>query len=914
MAMLNNKASLTRELLPLAEDINKKQNVLAIEPSTFCEATKLMLDQMYVDNLSRSTLWEIQECENHLLQKMAWRRVSKLPLAPDFHKDKTSLLSQMQSVLSAMNSKGNQIAYVLVHRNGENNLYIGACDARQNELAVEKLADHFIHFTKGAELRPLDKFPYPAEVQQFSFAGAMTGIPALKGEGSELVLQTMDKMANGVRIRGLSRDFALVIRADAASGQDIDALERMLQELENELTSLASWEETIADPSTTTTVPQKNKTYEAAKKATILGTAGSAAIGILSLALNFVAPGAGSVLSALSAIGGLTTQATSVAQAMMFATRGDGISETHNPGSHSVTRHYVNARCKDALELIGKHKQRVKDGKGLGFWNVGVYVLANDTDTVDAVLSTLRGAYAGKETYLSPIRTYNEGLRNGVLCSYARNLELMPLPGRQCSGFGPLYTCFATPLTTPELSIECNPPRESHPGLEVASGAVTYNPNPPKKDMHTICLGEVINGGHPTGKKFYLDVNELVQHASINGKPGSGKTYTVRMILASLHNMNIPFLVIDPVKTDYLDWAISYNLQLDVNDPDYDKKRIHIYMPGETMYDYWDMKTRQMHRIELDQFGINAFQPAVWGAPKTIQLEEHVGKLVELLSGSMGMGNSLPDLLRETITAYLEENFGVGAVTNDMPLHIFWHPEVQLNIADLNARLEKVINEKSYEQEIKGNLRQCVKNCLDAVQKGWKAVMLADSMTWGMEEIFDHPAVVCLKGLGDEKDKAFAMSILMTWMRYYRESRFSNDFDYRAAVANKNVLKHLAVIEEAHVVMSKPAASLSTEDVNPGKKGAQLASAMLREMRSYGQGMLVVDQTVSNLIDEVLNSTNVTLVHSVKADEEAKKIADSIALNPEQKDHLHLLETGHLIVKDGKHQPCWVRVEFRDLQ
>lgn len=914
MAMLSKNTPLTRELESLAQGIEKKQPELTVAPSAVFEAAELMFNQTYVNSLSRSTQWEIQECEKHMLQMMSWRRLHTLPSAPDAQKDKTSLLAQMQGILSAMNTEDTSLAFVLVHEGGENKLYFGACDARRNELAAEKMADHFQQFTKGAGLKKLDHFPYPTQLQQFTFAGLMTGIPSLKGEGSELVLQTMDKVAKGVKIRGLSRDFALVIRADAASGRDVDALEKLLQGLENELNALASWEENVSDASVSQTISKKKKTHEAAKKTTIISAVSTTALRILPVALDFAFPGTGQALGGIANLIEPMAHATAIAQSVMFATQGDGISETRNPGSRSVTRHYADARCKDALELIGRHKQRVKDGKGLGFWNVGVYVLGNDADTVDSVLSTLRGAYAGKDTYLSPIHTYNEGIRDGVLCSFARNLELIPLPGRQYTDLGPLYSYFATPLTTPELSIECNLPRESHPGLEVNRRAISYSANPPAAAAQSIWLGEVINEGHPTGKKYPLDVNELVQHAALIGKPGGGKTYTVRSLLADLHEKRIPFLVIDPVKTDYLDWAIAYNLRLDPADPDYDKKRIHIYMPGETEYDYWDKATGTKRRIELDQFGINAFQPAVWGVPATIQLEEHVSKLVELLSGSMGMGNSLPELLRETITMYLNEIFGQGAVTNSMPLHLFWNLEANLNMADLSRKLEEVIAQKTYAEEIKGNLRQCVKNCLDAVQTGWKAVLLADSITWGMEEVFDHPAVVCLKGLGDEKDKAFAMSILMTWMRYYRESRYANDFDYYAQVAGRNVLKHLAVIEEAHVVMSKPSASLSSEEANPGLKAAQISGALLREIRSYGQGMLIVDQTVTNLIDEVLNSTNVTMIHSIKADEEAKKLSDSIALNQEQKEHLHQLETGHIIVKDGKHQPCWVKVDLRSLQ
>ena len=63
-----------------------------------------------------------------------------------------------------------------------------------------------------------------------------------------------------------------------------------------------------------------------------------------------------------------------------------------------------------------------------------------------------------------------------------------------------------------------------------------------------------------------------MKHTLLSGINGTGKTNTVHAILNSL-NGQLPFLVIEPAKTEYVDWAIEYNkTHLD--------KPISIFIPG----------------------------------------------------------------------------------------------------------------------------------------------------------------------------------------------------------------------------------------------------------------------------------------------------------------------------------------------
>ena len=81
-------------------------------------------------------------------------------------------------------------------------------------------------------------------------------------------------------------------------------------------------------------------------------------------------------------------------------------------------------------KLIDKHIARMEGGRSLGFWQVGTYVLGEETETVDTVLAMLRSIYSGSESYVEPIRvmntTGNESIRQ-MIC----NMHFVPLPVQQ---------------------------------------------------------------------------------------------------------------------------------------------------------------------------------------------------------------------------------------------------------------------------------------------------------------------------------------------------------------------------------------------------------------------------------------------------------------------------------------------------
>ena len=125
------------------------------------------------------------------------------------------------------------------------------------------------------------------------------------------------------------------------------------------------------------------------------------------------------------------------------------------------------------------------------------------------------------------------------------------------------YKELKTVLTTKELSYFINFPLRSVPGISVIESSPEFSLNQENtQKSNSMSFGKLLYGGSETKIEYSIPLNILSRHALISGINGSGKTNTVQAILNSIKGT--PFLVIEPAKTEYVDWALEYNK----NNPD----------------------------------------------------------------------------------------------------------------------------------------------------------------------------------------------------------------------------------------------------------------------------------------------------------------------------------------------------------
>ena len=108
----------------------------------------------------------------------------------------------------------------------------------------------------------------------------------------------------------------------------------------------------------------------------------------------------------------------------------------------------------------------------------------------------------------------------------------------------------------------------------------------------------------------------------------------------------------------------------------------------------------------------------------------------------------------------------------------------------------------------------------------------------------------------------------------YRVSRFTSDEEYRSQ-AGRNRLMHLTVVEEAHNVLAAPPGD-GQGTGNPQQVVADLFSNMLSEIRAYGEGLMIVDQSPTKLIPDVIKNTNYKIAHRMTARDDCAVMASAL--------------------------------------
>jgi hypothetical protein len=112
-------------------------------------------------------------------------------------------------------------------------------------------------------------------------------------------------------------------------------------------------------------------------------------------------------------------------------------------------------------------------------------------------------------------------------------------------------------------------------------------------------------------------------------------------------------------------------------------------------------------------------------------------------------------------------------------------------------------------------------------------------------------------------------------------------------------LKHLMVLEEAHHLLKKTSTTQSQESSNPQGQAVEFFANALAEMRAYGQGFIIADQSVSALDVAVLRNTNTKIVFRAPFEEDRQAISGALVLDEKQRDALARLESHTAIVKQN---------------
>ena len=700
---------------------------------------------------------------------------------------------------------------------------------------------------------------------------SLTGIPSIEDQYKSTYPATIDKLIAGMH----NEDFTYMVVADPIPENEIDSILYTCRDLNGQAESLKSFnfsENSTISKSLSKSISQKDLTTAKIKLLAMLG----GTVSILGTAISAIKPELGAVGLGLTGIGGLLTSF------IPQSTESETYSESQGK---TISVNVVNKHIESISEHLFYHSKRFETGKAIGSWKVGVYLMANTKSVIECASIQLRSILSGEESIFEPIRINEitkyvyEDRFNSLGNFVSPKLYIKANDKLFNHPLGEYFKELKTVLTTKELSYLINFPLCSVPGISVIDSSPEFSLNlQEKKEDKTIYIGKLLYGGSPTNMDYHIPINSLSRHTLLSGINGSGKTNTVQAILNGIKG-KIPFLVIEPAKTEYVDWALQYNKE-HPEDP------IDIYIPGCKKY-----KTG----FVPNDLKLNPFELVWLNEEQEPNILMHIDRLKSTFAAAFPMYDILPVLMEHLIYA-VYQNKTTDWLGKEPKFGVTSFPTLN----SMGSYVEKVISALQYEERIAQNMKACLKTRINSLKRGWTGEMLNTSHSTSWEDLFEKPCIINLSYVGDDVDKSFFMALILQFL-----------YEYRAALAevgqvdfNDNSCKHLTVIEEAHRVMAK----CDNQEL-PQYKSAMMFSNMLSEIRAYGEGVFMVDQVPTRLIPDAIKNTNLKITHRLVAEDDCKAIGESMGLNDEQRKVIAKLMTGQCIVSSSlSTDTYWVKV------
>ena len=153
------------------------------------------------------------------------------------------------------------------------------------------------------------------------------------------------------------------------------------------------------------------------------------------------------------------------------------------------------------------------------------------------------------------------------------------------------------------------------------------------------------------------------------------------------------------------------------------------------------------------------------------------------------------------------------------------------------------------------------------------------------EKLFDENVLVDLSRVGSSETKALIMGIMVMKLQEYRTSKSQMN----------SPLKHITILEEAHHLL-KSSTSSSAEGVNLRAMSLEMITNAIAEMRTYGEGFVIADQSPTLMDLSVIRNTNTKVVFKLPENSDRRAVGNAMSLNEEQINEISRLERGVAVV------------------
>lgn len=513
--------------------------------------------------------------------------------------------------------------------------------------------------------------------------------------------------------------------------------------------------------------------------------------------------------------------------------------------SESYSIDVTQFKAKHYMSDIEKQMERLDNCSSFGLYNFATYVFSTNADIASEVAHMYRSITQGDDSYFenTAINVWQYPEKKEQISKIVKNIISLNHPRFKNKNFQSASiddVIAATIISGKEMSVAMNMPRKSVPGFAVIECAefgreITSYDQIYKGDIE---IGKIHHMLDDESRLVKLNSNSLSSHTFVTGSTGTGKSNTVCTLI---ENAKKTFMVIEPTKGEY-----KYAFGKDVT----------VYGTNPNL----------MRILQINPFVFN----------DGIHVYEHIDRLLDVFNVCWPMYAAMPAVLKEAmIRAY--ESCGWNLVTSDNKCEEKIYPTFQ----DVCNQIDEVIESSDYSDENKGNYRGSLKTRLSSLTNGINQLMFCRN-NLSDEELFEHNVIIDLSRMGSSENKALVMGLMVIKLQEYRMCSNAMNAD----------LKHITVLEEAHNLLRANTHSSSEASGNIAAKSVEMIANAIAEMRTYGEGFIIVDQAPCLLDMSCIRNTNTKIVMRLPDQGDRELVGRAANLNDEQIKELARLQRG----------------------
>jgi uncharacterized protein len=435
------------------------------------------------------------------------------------------------------------------------------------------------------------------------------------------------------------------------------------------------------------------------------------------------------------------------------------------------------------------------------------------------------------------------------------------------------------PATAGALAALAGLPRREVPGLrvldagyfdvtsETGAGHAPCAHGGQPQEAGEIELGAILDGQDRPVGTFRVPLATLNRHAFVTGATGAGKSQTVRHLLEQLTQADLPWLAIEPAKSEYAAMAgriegIGQVTVINPSDPD---------------------------AVPLS---VNPLAPEP-GYP----VQAHIDMVRALFQAAFDAEEPFPQIMSQALQR-VYEGCGWDVVTGGGVPGAHVAPAVptleQLQLAALS-----VVEEVGYGKDLQADVRGFVDVRLRSLRVGSAGRFFEGGHPADIGELLRRNVVLAIEDVANDEDKAFLMGTLIIRLVEHLRLRARRE----RAAQRPPALRHVLVIEEAHRLLR------NRGEQRASSHAVELFAGMLAEIRAYGAGIVVAEQIPAKLVPDVVKNTALKVVHRLPASDDRQRVGAAMNLDEDQSRQVVSLEPGVAAVfADGMDRPLRVRV------